>query len=87
MAIQKQSSAPTSINGRPRADAFLNVSIIDKDKVAHSLRNGGIPLFNTNVLERSIINKALKDGDKFTVTITGTVRMNVDTSTMEDVAL
>lgn len=49
-----------SNNRQPKADAFINVVILDAFGNEHRLRKG-IPLELTNLLERSIINRALAD--------------------------
>lgn len=53
-------TAPANNNRQPKADAFLNITVKDAHGNEHRLRRG-IPLENANLLERSIINKALAD--------------------------
>lgn len=80
MAYEKQ---PTNNNNRqPKADAFLNVVVTDTYGNEHRLRRG-IPLELSNLLERSIINKALADPN-YEIKISGSVHIIPDVS--EDTA-
>jgi hypothetical protein len=83
MAYQAQA---TNNNRLPKADAFLNVVITDAAGIEHRLRRG-IPLELTNLIERSIINKALSD-PSYKVTLTGVVHVVPDvTEDTQDIAL
>lgn len=42
---------------RPKADGFLNISVVDQNGKVHKL-NKGIPLSYDNPLERSLLNAA-----------------------------
>ena len=73
MAFEKQST-----NRQPKADAFINVVILDSLGNEHRLRKG-IPLENTNLLERSIINRALAD-PTYKIELRGVVHVIPDVS-------
>lgn len=67
MSIQTQSAvirAQTGLNGaaRKEADAFLNVSIVDKAGNPHSL-GGGIALYLDKALHAAVIAKFEADGE------------------------
>lgn len=81
MAYERQAPAQTS-NRQPKADAFINVVIADSHGNEHRLRRG-IPLELTNLLERSIINKALAD-PSYKITLHGVVHVVPDVT--EDTA-
>ena len=81
MAFEKQSTTR-----QPKADAFINVVIIDSLGNEHRLRKG-IPLENTNLLERSIINRALAD-PSYKMELRGVVHVIPDvTADTADIAL
>jgi len=80
MAFEKQS------NKAAKADAFINVVIIDSLGNEHRLRKG-IPLENINLLERSIINRALAD-PTYKMELRGSVHVIPDvTADTADIAL
>jgi hypothetical protein len=80
MAFEKTS------NKLAKADAFINVVIIDSLGNEHRLRKG-IPLENTNLLERSIINRALAD-PTYKMELRGVVHVVPDvTADTADIAL
>lgn len=68
MSIQTQSAvirSQTGLNGtaaRKEADAFLNVSIVDKAGNPHSL-GGGIALYLDKALHAAVIAKFEADGE------------------------
>lgn len=81
MAIQNTAPAQnvtTLGNGRPQADAFLNISVVAADGSEHRLRVG-IPLHTTNRVENSIINKMLLDPEA-KLTVVGSVYLVNDPS-------
>ena len=81
MAFEKQST-----NRQPKADAFINVVILDSLGNEHRLRKG-IPLELTNLLERSIINRALAD-PTYKIELRGVVHVVPDvTSDTADIVL
>jgi hypothetical protein len=81
MAFEKQSTTR-----QPKADAFINVVILDSLGNEHRLRKG-IPLENTNLLERSIINRALAD-PSYKMELRGVVHVIPDvTADTADIAL
>lgn len=85
MAVtRKQTNQFPSANTRPRADAFLNIAVLDSAGVEHSMRVG-IPLFESNLVERSLINKATTEGENLALKVVGSIRMNVDTTELEDI--
>lgn len=72
MALQTQSQvlrASTGLNGgaaaRKEADAFMNISIVDKNGVAHSI-GGGVALYLDKVLHAAIIAK-VERGEELTI--------------------
>ena len=67
-----------STNRQPKADAFINVVILDSLGNEHRLRKG-IPLELTNLLERSIINRALAD-PTYKIELRGVVHVVPDVS-------
>jgi hypothetical protein len=78
MAFEKTAAT----NRQPKADAFINVVILDAQGNEHRLRRG-IPLELSNLLERSIINKALAD-PSYKIELHGIVHVIPDVS--EDTA-
>ena len=80
------SQVRTLPSGRPAADGFLNISVVDADGKEHKLRTG-IALHNSNRIERSILAKGLENkAHQFTL-ITN-VYVNDDPSRDEsDIAL
>jgi len=78
----ERTTATTNNSRQPKADAFINVVIVDAHGNEHRLRRG-IPLELTNLIERSIINKALADPG-YKITLYGTVHVVPDVT--EDTA-
>ena len=76
MAYERQTSNNNRNNNQTRADAFLNITITDSHGVEHRLRRG-IPLELTNLVERSLINKAMRD-PKCVLNISGSVHVVPD---------
>jgi len=58
--MAQPSTVRTLPSGKPAADGFLNISLVDANGKEHKLRVG-IPLHNTNRVERSILAKGLED--------------------------
>ncbi len=68
MAIQKKSATTAKATDLKKADAFLNLKLVDSEGNVHNLPKG-LPLFEDNRLMRSIINAAKANPDReFTLT-------------------
>lgn len=73
MAIERQA---TKANSMTKADAFMNIIAIDANGNERKMRKG-IPLEMSNLVERSLINKALADPN-FTVEVRATIHIVPD---------
>ncbi len=72
MAVQKKSAAAKTTNSdMKKADAFLNLKLVDAEGNVHTLPKG-LPLFSDSRVLRSLINAAKANPDK-EFTLTGTV--------------
>lgn len=72
MAVQKRNTATKSaVNEMKKADAFLNLKLVDSEGTVHNLPKG-LALFNDNRVMRSLINAAGINADR-EFTFTGTV--------------
>ena len=72
MAVQKKSAATKTTNSdMKKADAFLNLKLVDAEGNVHTLPKG-LPLFADSRVLRSLINAAKANPDK-EFTLTGTV--------------
>ena len=72
-----------------RADGFANATITDKNGKQHKFRKG-LVLEDSNILERSILNKAraaAEKGETYTFTVECSVWLSVDADSTADIAL
>ena len=67
-------------DSRQPAAGFLNVVIVDDKGNEHRMRRG-IPLYEDNVLERSLLNS------KKELKLTASVHVSVDADSVDDIAL
>lgn len=82
MAFEKTNK--TTGNNKPKANGFLNLAVRDATGQLHTLR-AGIPLYEDNNLENSIIQAAIANGEKFTIEAVGTVKVITPESEKEAV--
>lgn len=70
MSIQKKAATEKVMkNGTRQADAWANISLVDKNGVAHKF--GGIPLHNEHHLTQALIAKAgIEVGESADVEVT-----------------
>lgn len=71
MAVQKKSAATKQASEMKKADAFLNLKLVDAEGNVHTLPKG-LPLFEDSRILRSLINAAKANPDR-EFTLTGTV--------------
>lgn len=72
MAVQKKTAAKnTGTNDMKKADAFLNLKLVDSEGNVHNLPKG-LALFNDNRVMRSLINAAGANPER-EFSFTGTV--------------
>lgn len=84
MAFNTDTNKKTTRTKANKAEAWLNVEIIDAKGNSHRLR-AGIPLSSLDVTERSLIKKFATDPDKVH-SLTGTVRLAIDHAELPDIA-
>lgn len=71
MAVQKKSAAAKQSTEMKKADAFLNLKLVDAEGNVHTLPKG-LPLFADSRVQRSLINAAKANPDR-EFTLTGSV--------------
>ena len=86
---RNSNSSNNNNNNSPKPDAYLNVFVIDKNGVERRLGSRGISLFETNRMDRSVINhiNALPEGQEHKLNVVTKLVMVTDDSGEDDFAL
>ena len=74
MAINKDNNVSNTANNFKKADAWLRISFQDADGNVKKINNSDVPLYEDNILGRSLINAVKADPD-FVLGMTATVHV------------